>query len=303
MSEILLDAFIDTAKMIPFLFVIYVAIEYIEIKLGDNLITKVKKAGKVAPAAGALFGIVPQCGFSVMATALYNKRVVTLGTLLAVYLSTSDEALPIILSQPDKIKVVAPLFLSKFIIALIAGYLVDFIVTARAKKQVGAEICASSEVIDDGHLNEIDEKGCCGHSCSSNKVNWKELITHPIKHTVTVFIYLFIASVLLNSIISYVGEDNLGTVLMSNSLFQPILASIFGLIPNCASSVAITEVFLMGGLSFGSVVAGLGANAGLGLLVLFKENKSLKDSFKVVGLLVAISSAAGILIELFLRLI
>ncbi|NLZ49730.1 MAG: arsenic efflux protein [Clostridiales bacterium] len=302
MSEILLDALIDTAKMIPFLFVIYVAIEYIEIKLGDNLITKVKKAGKVAPAAGALFGLVPQCGFSVMATALYNKKVVTLGTLLAVYLSTSDEALPIILSQPDKIRVVLPLFLSKFIIALVAGYLVDFIITTRAKRQVGAEICASSEVVEDNHLNEIHEKGCCGHSCSSNEVNWKELITHPIKHTITIFIYLFIASVIINSIISYVGEDNLGNVLMSNSLFQPIFASIFGLIPNCASSVAITEVFLKGGLSFGSVIAGLGSNAGLGLLVLFKENKSVKDSLRVVALLVAISSVAGIIIELFIRL-
>lgn len=302
MSEILIDALIDTAKMIPFLFVIYVAIEYIEIKLGDNLITKVRKAGKVAPAAGSLFGLVPQCGFSVMATALYNKRVVTLGTLLAVYLSTSDEALPIILSQPDKIGVVIPIFLTKFIIALIAGYLVDFIVSVRAKKHVGAEICASSEVMDDDHLNEINEKGCCGHSCSSNKIDWKELLTHPIKHTVMVFIYLFIASVVLNSIISYVGEDNLGQVLMSDSLFQPILTAIFGLIPNCASSVAITEVFLKGGLSFGSVIAGLGPNTGLGLLILFKENKSVKDSFKVVGLLVAISSAAGIIIELILRL-
>lgn len=190
MSEILHHALIDTAKMLPFLFIIYVAIEYIEIKLGDNLITKVKKAGKVAPAAGAFFGLVPQCGFSVMATALYNKKVVTLGTLLAVYLSTSDEALPIILSQPDKIKVVLPLFLTKFIIALIAGYLVDFVITARSKNQVGAEVCASSEVIEDGHLNEINEKGCCGHSCSTNKIDWKELISHPIKHTVMVFIYL-----------------------------------------------------------------------------------------------------------------
>ena len=170
MSEILHHALIDTAKMLPFLFIIYVAIEYIEIKLGDNLITKVKKAGKIAPAAGALFGLVPQCGFSVMATVLYNKKVVTLGTLLAVYLSTSDEALPIILSQPDKLGVVAPLFLSKFIIAIVAGYLIDFIMSARAKSQVGAEICASSETVEDIHLDEIDEKGCCGHSCTSSKL-------------------------------------------------------------------------------------------------------------------------------------
>jgi uncharacterized membrane protein YraQ (UPF0718 family) len=261
----------------------------------------VKRAGKIAPAAGALFGLVPQCGFSVMATALYSKRVVTIGTLLAVYLSTSDEALPIILSQPDKLGFLIPLLLSKLVIALISGYLIDFVITRKVNSEAEAEICASSETAADGAVGDIDEKGCCGHNCPTAKIDFKELMIHPLKHTLRVFVYLFIASLLINFVIFQVGEENLGTAFMSDSLFQPIITAIFGLIPNCASSIAITEVFLKGGLSFGSAVAGLCSGAGLGLLVLFKENKNFKDSLKVVALLVAISASAGILIQLVMR--
>lgn len=302
MTKILLDALIDTTKMIPFLFVIYIGIEYLEFRLGDNLIKKVKRAGKVAPAAGALFGLVPQCGFSVMATALYAKRVVTVGTLLAVYLATSDEALPIILSQPGKAGVIVPMLASKLIIALVAGYLIDFILLKRKHDTAEAEICASAEraVINNNMGEEdFDEKGCCGHSCPAPKIDLKELIVHPLRHTLKVFVYLFIASVLINYIVFKVGDENLGRVFLQGSVFQPVIAAFVGLIPNCAASVAITDIFLKGGLSFGSAIAGLCSGAGLGLLVLFKENKSLKDSLKVTGLLVAISAASGILIQLF----
>lgn len=299
MSEIVLDALIDTVKMIPFLFVIYIGIEYLEFKLGDNLIKKVKKAGKIAPAAGAIFGLVPQCGFSVMATALYAKRVVTLGTLLAVYLSTSDEALPIILSQPDKINLLIPLLLSKLAIALIAGYIIDYILIRHRNDAVEVELCASAEAVVNEKNQNIDEKGCCGHSCPTPKIDLKELLFHPLKHTLRVFIYLFLASLLINFVILQVGEDNLGKVFLSGSILQPVVTAIFGLIPNCASSIAITEVFLKGGLSFGSAIAGLCSGAGLGLLVLFKENKNLKDSFKVLILLVTISAVAGIILQLF----
>jgi uncharacterized membrane protein YraQ (UPF0718 family) len=301
MPEIILDALIDTAKMIPFLFVIYIGIEYLEFKLEDNLIRKVKKAGKIAPAAGALFGLVPQCGFSVMATALYTKKVVTLGTLLAVYLSTSDEALPIILSRPDKLGLLVPLLLSKLVIALVGGYLVDFFISAKIKGAAEAELCASADFDLTDNYKDIEEKGCCGHNCPTAKIDLKELLLHPLKHTMMVFIYLFIASLLINFIIFQVGEENLATAFMSDSLLQPVATAIFGLIPNCASSIAITEVFLKGGLSFGSAIAGLCSGAGLGLLVLFKENKSFKDSLKVVSLLVLISASAGILIQLFMQ--
>lgn len=303
MYFVFLDALIDTVKIIPLLFIIYIGIEYLEYKLDDGLVEKVKRAGKVAPSAGALFGLVPQCGFSVMATALYCKRILTIGTLLAVYISTSDEALPIILSQPDKLGVLLPLLLSKLIIAVIAGYAIDFIFTRKSKNTAESELCASTEGVFDIPIENkdiIEEKGCCGHSCSSekSKINTKELILHPLEHTLKVFAYLFIASFIINLVIFKVGEENLAKAFMSHSILQPIAASIFGLIPNCASSVAITEIFLKGGLTFGSAVAGLSSGAGLGLLVLFRENKDLKNSLKVVGLLTVISSISGIVIQL-----
>ncbi|MDP4089246.1 MAG: putative manganese transporter [Bacillota bacterium] len=303
MSQIFLDALLDTFKMIPFLFIIYMAIEYLEFKLGDNLIKKVKKAGKVAPAAGALFGLVPQCGFSVMATALYAKRVVTVGTLLAVYLATSDEALPIIMSKPDKAGLIVPLLAAKLVIALSAGYLTDFIIIRRKHDPAEVEICASVEgiIIEVSEETEtIDEKGCCGHSCPVLKIDFRELIIHPLRHTMKVFVYLFIASLLINYAVFRVGDANLGRVFLQGSILQPVIAAIIGLIPNCAASIAITDIFLKGGLSFGSTIAGLCSGAGLGLLVLFKENKSLRDSFKVTGLLAAVSAAAGILIQVLI---
>lgn len=298
MLDIIMDALIDSARMIPFLLVIYIGIELIENKLGDNLIKKVKNAGKIAPALGAAFGLVPQCGFSVMATALYTKKVVSVGTLLAVYLSTSDEALPIILSHPEKLGVIFPLFATKFIIALTAGYAVDFVLNRIVKNSVHEELCATSEGALSNHDEDsIDEKGCCGHSCHTEKLDWKEVVFHPIIHTLKVFVFIFAVSVLINFIIFTVGKENLSTILLGNTIFQPIITSIFGLIPNCASSIAITQVFLRGGLSFGSTVAGLSAGAGLGILVLFRENHNFKDNIKIVSLLVTISALAGILIQ------
>lgn len=298
MLDIIMDALIDSARMIPFLLVIYIGIELIENKLGDNLIKKVKNAGKIAPALGAAFGLVPQCGFSVMATALYTKKVVSLGTLLAVYISTSDEALPILLSHPDRFEVIFPLLATKFIIALAAGYAVDFALSRVVKQPAHEELCATSEEsFSVENEDSLNEKGCCGHSCHAEKIDMKEVILHPIIHTLKVFVFIFTVTLLINLIIFSVGEDNLSTILLGNTIFQPIITAIFGLIPNCASSIAITEVFLRGGLSFGSTVAGLSAGAGLGMLVLFRENHNVKENIKIVSLLVAISAFAGIIIQ------
>lgn len=297
MLDIIFDAFIDSVKMIPFLLVIYIGIEIIENKLGDNLIEKVKSAGKIAPAMGAVFGLVPQCGFSVMATALYTKKVISAGTLLAVYISTSDEALPIILAHPDKIGVIFPLFASKFIIALAAGYGVDFVLSHTIKNHIQEELCATSEQNTSEENNEITEKGCCGHSCHTEKLDLKEIILHPVMHTLKVFVFIFAVTLFINFIIFRVGHESLNTILLRNTIFQPIITALFGLIPNCASSIAITEVFLRGGLSFGSTVAGLSAGAGLGTLVLFKENHNVGVNIKIISLLLTISALTGIIIQ------
>ncbi len=288
MLEIFIDAFIDCLKMLPFLFVIYLLIEFLEVRYGDTLNSKIKKAGKAGPLVGAAAGILPQCGFSVMATALYSKRVVTIGTLLAVYLSTSDEAVPIILSNPGKAHLILPLIAAKFILALAAGYGIDFFYR---KKMASAEEEISCTI---ENTDQDEFHSCCG---SDAQTSTKEIILHGIIHTLKVFFYIFLVTLMLNLIIHWIGEDNLSTVFMKNSLLQPIIVSIIGLIPNCAASVAITEVFLKGGISFGSTVAGLSAGAGLGLLVLFKENRPIKDTLKVVALLVTISAVAGIIIQ------
>jgi len=300
MNKLMIDALLDSLRMIPFLLIIYIGIEFIEFKLEDSLIKRVKHAGKIAPALGSAFGLVPQCGFSVMASALYAKRVITVGTLLAVYISTSDEALPIILAHPDKAFVIFPLLLTKFVLAITAGYSIDLLLHKSSKSTVEGELCATAESYISklevkGDL--VDEKGCCDHSITEKKIALKELIMHPIIHTFKIFLFILIATIIINLIIFNVGEQNLANVFLKNSIFQPILVSFFGLIPNCAASIAITQIFLQGGLSFGSTVAGLSAGAGLGILILFRENTSIKDTLRIVTLLLIISSTAGIMIQ------
>lgn len=325
MYEVFLEALVDTAKMIPLLLIIYVGIEYIEYKFGSKIRDKVKHAGKAGPALGAAFGSVPQCGFSVISTALYTKRLVSMGTLLAVYLSTSDEALPVILAQPHKVGVIFPLLAAKIIIAIVAGYTIDFIFHRAGRTVTESEICvaadshcddsasghghhdteknhshdSSGDCHDDSHeeLMPLIDEGCCGHNCAMEKPNYREMVRHPIIHTLKVFVFIFGVTLALNLVIFFIGEDRMAGFLLGHTVLQPIIVSLVGLIPNCAASVAITQVFLQGAISFGSAVAGLSASAGLGLLVLLKENKDRRDTLTVVGLLYGISVLAGIVIQ------
>lgn len=303
MAEIFWDALIDSAKMIPWLFIIYMGIEYLESQFGGQIRQKVKQAGKAGPLLGALFGCVPQCGFSVISTALYSSRVITLGTLLAVYLSTSDEALPVILAQPDKAGVIVPLLLTKVVIAVVAGYTIDFVFHHAKHPLAGPEVSASAEDAHE-HLLRQDaysggEIGCCGHSCTPERLEIRELLGHPVRHTLKVFFFVFTVSFLLNGLIFQVGEKRLSAMVLGNSFLQPILAALVGLIPNCAASVVITQLYLKGAISFGSTIAGLSSGAGLGLIVLFKENRNWKDTLRVVGLLLGFSILFGIIIQTF----
>lgn len=309
MTDVLIDAFIDSVKMLPLLFLVYIGISFIETRYGSLIAEKVKTAGKAGPLLGAGFGIIPQCGFSVISTALYTKRCLTLGTLMAVYLSTSDEAIPVVLAHPDKVKILIPLLTVKALIALISGYTIDFIFQKATQPVVKSEVCAA---LDDSEKTEepkacssdanldLAGKGCCGHDCcTSEKPGLKEILIHPLIHTLKVFLFIFAVSLAINITIFKIGEDNLQNVFLGKSLLQPFIVALFGLIPNCASSVAITEVFLRGGLSFGSAVAGLSASSGLGLLVLMKENPDIKQTLKIIGLLFAVSATFGTVIHLF----
>ncbi len=292
MYKIFADAIIDTAKMIPLLLVIYIMIESVEVKFSRSIRSKIQKAGKAGPVIGAVLGSVPQCGFSVISTALYTKRLISLGTLLSVYLATSDEAIPIILAEPHKASVLLPLISAKVIIGLVAGFGVDLFLGLRAKSGAAREICAGDTNWIDG-VDYSKTEGCCGHECASEKPKLKEMVWHPIIHTIKVFAFIFIITVIINLVIYQVGQEQLQTAMNAHKMLQPIIAGLVGLIPNCAASVAITQLFLKGGLSFGATIAGLSSSAGLGILVLFKENKNVLDSVKVVGLLYLISVLAG----------
>lgn len=279
-------ALLDSAAMLPFLAGIYMLVEWVEYRLGEGLQDRIREAKGAGPLLGAIFGCVPQCGFSVMSSALYAKGFITRGTLLAVFLSTSDEALPVILSQPGKLHLVLPILSTKVVVALVAGLLVDLV--------WGRRLRATAPEAD--QAQEVDHSACCGHNVPCER-DLEQLLLHPLWHTAKVFIFIFLANFALNAVIGYVGEANLSRVLLQHTPWQPIIATFIGLVPNCAASVAIAEVFLKGGLSFGATIAGLCASAGLGILVLFRENPSRKDTFLVLGLLVGVSIAVGLVIQ------
>jgi len=300
MTEILLDAFLDAVKMVPLLLLIYIGIELVEYKFGESIRKTVQKAGSVGPALGALAGSFPQCGFSVMTTALYTQRLVTMGTLMAVYLSTSDEAIPIILSQPEKTGIILPLILTKIFIAVVAGYSVDFIFRKK-NKEILSHIEAYAKGKDNRehhHESAVDEHACCGHSASSvaKSFNPKEIFLHPIIHTFKIFSFIFLVSVLINLLVEKAGGEAFANFLSNHELLQPFLVALVGLIPNCAASVAITEFYLKGLINYGSVIAGLSASGGLGILILLKE-ENRKNALLIISMLFGISVAAGLIIQ------
>ena len=301
MLDILLDALIDSAKTIPILLVVYIIIEIIENKMGDAAFEKIHNARKAGPAAAALLGCIPQCGFSVVGTTLYSRRIITLGTLIALYLSTSDEAIPILLSHPDNIGVVLQLILVKIVIAMLAGYLIDLFTRRWAAKnhRLATEPLPPEDA--DGHLHEAESAiGCCGHHIQDSDKEEpavKRYLLHPLIHTAKVFLFIFLVSVALGAAIYYLGEENLNRFLLSGSIFQPLIVALVGLIPNCAASVAITQLYVAGGISFGAAVAGMCSSAGLGLVVLFKENHKIKENLGIMALLYCIGAAAGIVLQ------
>ena len=275
--HVLLHSLKDTAKLLPILFIVYFLIEFLEYKNVFKFEKSKLLNGKASPAIGSLFGSVPQCGFSVISAELYSERKISVGALIAVFIATSDEALPIMLSNYKSIPALLCLLATKIVFAILVGYLTMFLYGKIFKTQK----------VEVKHLNTEHEEhlhACCHHDLKENKFNWK----HPLIHCLKIFVYIYIIDVAFGTIIMFVGEDKLISFLNSSKIFQPLFAVLIGLIPNCVSSVVITELFLMGGLSFGSIIAGLSVNAGLGLIVLLKENKNKKENlFIILSLLIS----------------
>lgn len=291
MPDFIADAVIDSIKLIPFLFVIFVFIEIFENNYSKKITTFLKFSEKIGPIAGALFAIIPQCGFSIVATLLYVRKFVSLGTLISVYIATSDEAIPILLANPNEIKTVGLLVAVKTVIAIIAGYITDFIFKSHLKKieNQTEEIAETKEV--------ENEQGCCNHHLGGH--SWIDILIHPVKHTAIIFLFILIVCIGLNYMFEIFTQEKIEAMMLHHSILQPVFAGIFGLIPNCAVSVLITLMYLKGVLSFGSVIAGLSSGAGLGLLVLLKRNKNHINTALVITLLLTISILAGLMIELF----
>lgn len=301
-KTILVDSFMDTLRTIPLLFVVYAVFEFVEAMWQERIVEAVTRAGKAGPVIAALGGALPQCGFSVMASALYAQRLFSMGTIVAVYLSTSDEALPIMLSHPGSGRSIVALIACKIAMALVGGYLVDAVmVRENQRRQLE---CRDRETARQ-RAEQVGEMSC---SCGDTRVScershgaafqWREVGISSLKRTLEVAGFLFATSVLIGAVIAWIGEAGLKHLLLSHSLLQPVLAAFIGLIPNCAASVAITEFYLNGILSFGSTVAGLGAAGGLGLLVVLKENHDPVNTLKVVVWLLGISITVGIVLQM-----
>ena len=295
MTEVIIDSLIDSAKVLPFLFVVYVLIEVIEKKLMFASKAKRLLRGKYAPLIGVGMGLIPQCGFSVMATNLYLSKNITVGTLLAVFIATSDEAIPILISNPATAWKLFPMLAIKVIYALFIGYLLDVIFRKRneemfrEKDEEDREKAARHE---DTHEEDEEEIGCCHHELKKDdgkhhdkKEILKDYIGHPLIHSIKVFIYILIINFAFGTLIYYVGQDKITLFLAKSGWYQPFVAGLIGLIPNCAASVIVSQLYILGGISFGSCVTGLSVNAGIALALLFRKSKNLKDNLFILAVL------------------
>ena len=273
--DILLDSLKDSIMVFAFVFLFHVILSFIETPVSNFLI----KRKKTSPIFGALFGLIPQCGTSVVGAELYVKKYITVGTLIAVFLSCSDEALIVLLGAwNEKTLTIFPLIGLKLVTGIVFGLLIDFII----RKQ---------KIVEVDHVEEEHE---CHTHHHENTPAHAHLI-HPLIHALKVFIYIFIINLALGTLIGFIGEDNFSNFMTTNRYLAPLFSSIIGLIPNCASSLLITELYIEGHLSFGALFAGLLVNSGLGLMVLLKEKGMFKRTLLIVGVCFLIAVALGYL--------
>lgn len=288
----LLDALIDAAWVLPILLIVYLLIEWVEYKNYARAERSLLLQGKLSPLFGALLGSIPQCGFSVASTELFVKGSLSAGALVAVYIATSDEAIPILLSHPERYADLLKLIGIKIVLALLAGYPVLLLWKRKRLPEGPPEDDGSDDGDEDDHHGSI---GCCHHEIEGgSRFEWK----HPVIHCLKIFAYILAINLLMNLLIAFIGPDRLTEFLSKSRWIQPIIALPVGLIPNCASSVVLTELYLLDGIGLGAVVAGLTVNAGLGLMVLYKENKNRRENLAVTAIIVLTGLIAGYAITL-----
>lgn len=289
--DVCLDAFLDTVKLIPFLFVTYFLMEYLEHKTKETSRQAIKKAGRFGPLAGGIAGAFPQCGFSAAASGFYAGGVISVGTLLAIFLSTSDEMLPIFISESVEAAVILKILGMKIIIGAVSGFAVDFLWTAGSRRRRIYE--------EQHHKHREHQEKDIHHLCEHEHCRCEEgsILKSALLHTIQIVIFIFAVSAGIGLLVECVGQDRLGGFISSKPVIGVFLAALVGMIPNCAASVIITQMYLKGILGAGQMMAGLLAGAGVGVLVLCRTNKGAKENLGIIGILYVVSVFWGILIE------
>lgn len=320
MLHIIEHSLLDTVKLVPFLFLTYLAMEYLEHKAGEKVTHMVRKAGKWGPFIGGMAGVVPQCGFSAAASNLYAGRVISLGTLIAIYLSTSDEMLPIMISERAPMILIVQVLAMKAVIGMVAGFVIDWVLRGHNGQHYLAGVHSHDEHQHEAHEHHHDEVHEHSHEAHHNEAHEHdhnenyhihELCEHDhcnceengvfmsaVKHTLQITLFVLLITLALNLVLHSGGEDMLATLLLDKPVLGPVVAGIVGFIPNCAASVVITQLFLEGVIGMGSMMAGLLVNAGVGLVVLFRVNHHRQENLKIAGLLYIIGVVVGIVLEL-----
>lgn len=281
MVDIILDTAIDFIKLIPFLFITYLIMEWIEHNTFEGSQNLIKKSGKFGPVLGAILGVVPQCGFSAAGSTFYAGRVISMGTLIAIYMSTSDEMLPVMIAQSVPAIEIVKILAIKIACGMLGGYIIDLIIFPTRKHEI---------------LVDIDEL-CTDESCGC-KGGGHNILVPAIRHTLKTGLFILIVSFVLNVTLGFAGEEILGKFFTGIPFVENMIAAVVGLIPNCAASVALTTLYLEGAISFSAMISGLLAGAGVGVLVLFRVNNHQKENLRVLGLLYGFAVVLGFLISL-----
>ena len=270
MLEVIQDTLLDTIKLLPFLFVAFLIIEFIEHKLSNKQENIISKSGKLGPIVGALLGAVPQCGFSVLATNLYVTRIISLGSLISIYLSTSDELIPLMISHNAPLTKILSIISIKVVIGIISGFLIDLFIRKTTKSDF--VLCE-------------DEDCDCDHS----------IIKSSLIHTLKIAFFILIITFLINILFHFVDLSFLESALKNNKILTPFIASLIGLIPNCASSVMISELYLNNLISLGTTLSGLLTGSGVAIMVLVRKNKNISENLFIIGLIYIIGVIWGLL--------
>ena len=294
--EVFCDAMLDSLKVLPILLAAYFLIEFVEYKWATKLQNNRFLRGKASPVLAALVGSVPQCGFSVVAADLFAQGIIPIGALLAVFVATSDEALPLLLSHPQRWLSIVVLVAAKIVIAIAVGYLANAMFRLLHRRKVVAQPVEKEEHEHDEHEHEAHtatisiHDGCCHHHLDNKRFDWK----HPLLHSLKIWAFIVAVSLLFGFVTDiWVGEERMTDFLTSSYWLQPLLAVVVGLVPNCAASVVLTELYIMGGLRFGALLGGLCVNAGLGVIFLLKQKKLWHEKLFVLTWLIGVSVLVG----------